>query len=89
MIVSHQLMTAEELLLIPSDEFRYELVEGDLRRISPAGYEHGRIVLNISAPLHGYVRAQQLGTVYAAETGFLLGRNPEYRTRARCCVCPA
>jgi Uma2 family endonuclease len=45
--------------------------------MSPAGHHHGRLVLNITTPLHQYVRAHQLGSVYAAETGFQLTTNPD------------
>ncbi|GAB4202056.1 MAG: Uma2 family endonuclease [Roseiflexaceae bacterium] len=72
-----QLMTAEELLQLPDDGCRYELVGGELRRMSPAGHHHGRLVLNLSTPLDQFVRANKLGAVYAAETGFLLSTQPD------------
>lgn len=77
MSVTHGLMTANELLQLPRDGFRYELIQGELTRMSPASHQHGRIALNISAPLHQYVRQHRLGVVYAAETGFVLERNPD------------
>ncbi len=70
-------MTAEELLRMPDDGFRYELVRGELRQTTPAGYKHGRIVLNISTPLDQHVRANKLGAVFAAETGFKLESGPD------------
>ena len=36
-------VTADELLAMPDDGFLYELIEGELRRMSPAGSEHGAI----------------------------------------------
>jgi Uma2 family endonuclease len=72
-----QLMTAEELLALPDDGFRYELLRGELRRMSPAGRKHGRLIINLTTPLDQYVRAHQLGVVYAAETGFLLASDPD------------
>jgi Uma2 family endonuclease len=72
-----QLMTAAELLALPDDGFRYELVRGELRRMSPAGRKHGRLIINLTTPLDQYVRAHQLGVVYAAETGFLLATDPD------------
>ncbi len=77
MTVAQQLVTAEQLLQMPDDGYRYELVEGELRRMSPAGHQHGRIILNLSAPLHHYVRTHHLGAVYAAETGFQLASDPD------------
>ncbi len=70
-------VTAEELLRIPNDGFRYELVRGELRRMTPAGNVHGRVAMNFAWPLAQYVRAHDLGTVYAAETGFRLATDPD------------
>lgn len=72
-----QPVTAKELLQMPDDGFRYELVRGELRKMVPAGHLHGRIAMNFSTPLDQYVRAHNLGTVYAAETGFQLTSNPD------------
>jgi Uma2 family endonuclease len=72
-----QLMTADELLALPRGEFRYELVNGELKKMSPAGQKHGRITVRLTEPLAKYVREHQLGQVYAAETGFKLKSNPD------------
>jgi Uma2 family endonuclease len=74
--ITHR-MTAEDLLRMPDDGFRYELVKGELKKMAPAGHVHGRIVVNISTPLDQYVRANRLGAVYAAETGFKLASDPD------------
>jgi Uma2 family endonuclease len=70
-------MTAEELLRVPDDGRRYELVRGELRTMAPVGHPHGRIAMRIAAQLFQHVEERGLGTVYAAETGFVLGRNPD------------
>ena len=70
-------MTAEELLRLPDDGHRYELIEGELRMMSPAGSRHGRAAMRVGSMLDQHVRARRLGTVYAAETGFLLSRDPD------------
>jgi len=62
---------------MPDDGFRYELVEGNLREMAPAGHQHGRIAINVSTPLAQHVKANNLGVVYAAETGFKLASNPD------------
>src|SRR6185436_20522696 len=77
MAVVDQRVTAEELLRMPDNGFRYELVQGELRRMSPAGFHHGRLIMNIATPLDQHVRARKLGVVCAAETGFLLATNPD------------
>ena len=71
------LVTADELLQMNDDGFRYELVRGELKKMSPAGHRHGRIALNLTTPLDQFVRENQLGAVYAAETGFKLGADPD------------
>lgn len=43
----------------------------------PSGFQHGRMIMNIATPLDQHVRAQGLGVVCAAETGFLLTRKPD------------
>ena len=70
-------MTADELLRMPDDGFRYELVRGELLRMSPTGDEHGDITMALASPLHQYVKSRDLGKVYAAETGFKLESDPD------------
>lgn len=70
-------VTADELLRLPSGRRRYELVRGALRSMSPAGWRHGRIALRFGRMLGAHVDAHGLGAAFAAETGFLLARNPD------------
>jgi Uma2 family endonuclease len=77
MDVVRQQVTADELLLMPDDGFRYELVKGELRRMNPAGNVHGRVTMNVAWRLARYVVENQLGAVYAAETGFRLSSDPD------------
>ncbi|MGZ5432910.1 MAG: Uma2 family endonuclease [Thermoanaerobaculia bacterium] len=48
MTVDARLFTADELLRLPEDGCRFELVEGELKKMSPAGGRHGRIAHRIS-----------------------------------------
>ena len=72
-----QLMTADELLTLPGGEFRYELVKGELKKMSPAGHHQGKIIIRLTVPLAEHVKANQLGEIYAAETGFKLESAPD------------
>jgi Uma2 family endonuclease len=71
------LMTADELLRLPDDGWRYELVQGELRRMSPAGGVHGHIAARLIASLINHVEENGLGHVYASETGFRIARDPD------------
>src|SRR5262245_10670900 len=71
------LITAEDLFQLPDDDYKYELVEGELIRMPPSGAEHGDVALNAGFLLKGYVKAHDLGIVCGAETGFILKRNPD------------
>jgi Uma2 family endonuclease len=77
MAADAQLMTADELLLLPSGRWRYEIVRGELRRMSPSGHTHGKVAMRVGARLAAFVEAQGLGEAYAAETGFILQRSPD------------
>jgi Uma2 family endonuclease len=70
-------VTAEELLNMPDDGFRYELVKGELVKMAPAGSEHGKIAMRLGWRLAQYVETHGLGNVYAAETGFQIASNPD------------
>lgn len=71
-----RLVTAEELERFPDDDFRYELVQGRVIRMSPVGYRHGDIVMQFGALLRQHVRARRLGSV-VTEVGFKLASNPD------------
>ncbi len=77
MKVHEGLITAEALEEMPPDEACVELVAGELVAMSPAGAQHGEIAVIIVAALFNHVRPRGLGKVYAAETGFVLSRNPD------------
>jgi Uma2 family endonuclease len=72
-----RISTAEQLAALPRDDARYELVEGELHMMSPAGGQHGRVAMKLAQLLANHVDAFGLGVVYAAETGFILARNPD------------
>lgn len=77
MATSISLLKAEDLLRTPRDGFRYELIRGELKKMSPSGNKHGKIAANITISLGPHVKANELGAVYAAETGFLIATDPD------------
>lgn len=71
-----RLMTAEDLLHL-ADECRYDLIRGELIRMSPAGRRHGRIAATIARLVGNHVAEHEQGEVHGAETGFILARDPD------------
>jgi Uma2 family endonuclease len=76
MSVRAPLLTAEELLHMPDDGSRHELLRGELRTMTPPGFEHGRLALDIGSLLHVHAKTTGCG-VALAETGFLIERDPD------------
>lgn len=77
MSVDAKLMTAEDLLAMPDDGMLHELVEGELRTMSPSGHLHGYVCLFIGSSLFTHVRNAGLGRAYGAESGYIVRRDPD------------
>ncbi|HUS90844.1 MAG TPA: Uma2 family endonuclease [Phycisphaerae bacterium] len=75
-IAEKQLVTAEQLAEMP-DLGRCELVNGEVREMTPAGSTHGRIASTIDSLLRWHVKREGLGTTYTADPGFILARDPD------------
>ena len=71
------LTTAEELLAMPDDGRRYELIEGVLHEVSPAGLEASKIALRFGGLLDAFVTQHGLGWVVGANAGFYFGHDPD------------
>ena len=69
--------TADELLQMPHDGVRRELVHGELREMTPAGHDRGYIVSDLGLLIGQYVKAHDLGRMYAAATGFRVETDPD------------
>ena len=63
--------TEEDLLNTPNDG-KYELVDGRIVYMSPAGKLHGNVCVNLLLALGAFVKDRQLGKVYESSTGFRL-----------------
>jgi Uma2 family endonuclease len=78
MTTQTKLMTAEELLRLPQDGYRYELIHGELVKTPPSGQQHDKHAARVLKSLVQHVDERKLGEVYAAETGFKLASNPDH-----------
>jgi Uma2 family endonuclease len=70
-------MTADELWMLPDDGMRHELLAGRLTVMEPTGFEHGRVACDVLVLLREHVGNLDLGVASAAETGFVIGRDPD------------
>jgi Uma2 family endonuclease len=72
-----KLVTADELLAMPDDGNRYELVKGELIRTPFATAENGLVTMELAGPLYTHIQARGLGAAYAAGTGFRIESEPD------------
>jgi Uma2 family endonuclease len=70
-------VTADQLLEMPDDGLRRELVRGEVRVMGPAGGRHGRIGARILSRLDVFAAAAGMGEVYNSDTGFRLSSDPD------------
>lgn len=66
--------TDEELMALPADGCKRELLHGEIV-MSPAGSEHGIIAVALCAELRAHARRHKLGAVFDSSTGFRLTRD--------------
>jgi Uma2 family endonuclease len=64
-------ITDQNLLRLPKDGRKYELVDGETR-VSPGGARHGEVSLRIGAALLAFVSQKRLGNIFASSTGYRL-----------------
>lgn len=71
-------LTAAEFAALPDEpDSVMELVRGEIVRMPKPKPRHGRIANRIAFLLTAHVTAHGAGEVYAAETGFLIARDPD------------
>ena len=76
-MTTRTLVTADELLRMPDDGKRHELIEGELIEMAPAGGRHGNIGVRIAGFLFQHIYQTNLGELFGADTGFFLQRDPD------------
>ena len=76
MTTQSRLITADELLKMTDDGYRYELVRGVLIKKMPPGDRHGDAAIWTAVELGNYVRDNNYGAV-RAEIGYRLESDPD------------
>jgi Uma2 family endonuclease len=77
-LTQHRHWTDDELMALPGDG-KYELVDGELVQMSPAGGRHGKISAKLLIRAGAFVEEHGLGHVFDGQTGFRL-RNGNLRS---------
>jgi Uma2 family endonuclease len=66
---THKSWTDDELMALPG-EGRYELVDGELVHMSPAGARHGDVVAELVLRIRAFAKQHGLGHVFEGQTGY-------------------
>ncbi len=87
MLLERQFISAEGFLeIVGSPEYVdriVELVEGEIIQMPKPTGLHGQITMLFGAKIFNFATEKKLGIVTAAETGFILARNPDGRDTVR------
>ena len=76
-----KLLTATEFERLPDDGKLYELIDGELREMSPVTMWQGEVEVNLAMRLHTHVRGRALGCVSIGKATFIVRGDPD-RVRA-------
>jgi len=66
---TRRIATEKDLLAMPKDGQKYELVDGQIR-VSPAGDRHSVVALRLGSRLLAFATQHRLGHVCGADAGF-------------------
>jgi len=88
MSTTSPLLTARQLEASPPDG-RWELVQGELREMSPSSIRHAWVAASVAVLIRNHVVENSLGMVIGAEGGFLIESDPDtVRGPDAALICP-
>jgi Uma2 family endonuclease len=76
-MVTTTLLTATDLARLSARGGRFELIEGELREMSPVGDEHAFVLINCARHFGNYIADAKRGRLYGGDVGVLFSRNPD------------
>ena len=71
MVTAKRSLTAEDLLHLPDDGHKYELVGGELKMV-PTGMRHEKIGMRLAMLITRYLEKHPIGEIYGSSTGYRL-----------------
>ena len=77
MTTAKKLLTAGDLLAMPDDGRRYELIRGELITMPPTSHNPGRVAMRIGRRIGNFVEERDLGHDVGADTGIHIERDPD------------
>jgi Uma2 family endonuclease len=77
MTTAKKLLTADDLMAMPDDGKRYELIRGELIEMPPASHEHGRVAERFGRRIGNFVEDRDLGHTVATDTGIFIEHAPD------------
>ena len=77
MTTAKKLLTADDLLAMPDDGKRYELIRGVLIELPLTSHEHGMVAARFGRRMGNFAEEHDLGHGVAADTGVNVERNPD------------
>ena len=77
MTTAKKLMTADDLLALPDDGKRHELVRGELIEMPSPSVMHGIVVDNFGWFIRGFVRDNNLDFISTSEIGIYIEQAPD------------
>ncbi|HEY3330703.1 MAG TPA: Uma2 family endonuclease [Capsulimonadaceae bacterium] len=72
-----KIYTQDDLIRLDGQGYRFELIKGELIPMSQTSRFHGLYTNDLAAYVTIYVLEHDMGECYAAESGFLLARDPD------------
>ena len=77
MTTARKLLTADDLLAMPDDGNRYELVRGELVTMPPPGIMHTVVTGHIGGHIWNFVRTNELDFIAGPEAAAYIEQNPD------------
>ena len=77
MITARKLLTADDLLALPDDGNRYELVRGELITMPPPGIKHAAVTGQIGGHIWSFIRTNDLDFIAGPEAAAYIEQDPD------------